>query len=120
MTSPISQVLIRVMGGAISRVAADATAFRFREVKHMYAAISLWFDRDDPGEQHRAWTRESFERIRPWSAGGGYVNHLDVDEGNARVRQAYGVETWAKLVALKRRLDPDNVLHLDQNVPPTG
>jgi FAD/FMN-containing dehydrogenase len=120
ITSPISQVLIRVMGGAISRVAADATAFRFREARHMYAAISLWFDRDDPGEQHRAWTRASFERISPWSAGGGYVNHLDVDEGNQRVRQAYGTETWARLVALKRRFDPDNVFHLNQNVPPTG
>ncbi len=49
----------------------------------------------------------------------GYVNHLDLDEGNERVRQAYGAETWARLVALKRRLDPDNVFHLNQNVPPS-
>ncbi|WP_245721775.1 BBE domain-containing protein [Nocardia crassostreae] len=56
----------------------------------------------------------------PWSAGGAYVNQLndETDEGLDRVRQAYGPATWNRLVALKRRMDADNVFHLNQNVPP--
>jgi FAD/FMN-containing dehydrogenase len=57
--------------------------------------------------------------MRPWSAGGGYINHL-CDEDSDRVREAYGPTTWARLVALKRRLDPDNVFQLNQNIPPSS
>jgi FAD/FMN-containing dehydrogenase len=118
-TSPMSQVLVRVMGGAIARVPADATAFRFREAAAMLTVSAMWPDPADSGEQHRAWCRAQWEALRPWSAGGGYVNHLG-DEGRTRVREAYGDETWQRLVALKRRWDPDNVFSRNQNIPPTG
>ncbi|WP_219416049.1 FAD-binding oxidoreductase [Pseudonocardia nigra] len=119
MTSPLSQVLVRIMGGAVGRVAPDATAFRYREAAAMLTLAAVWTDPADQGEEHRAWTRRSWEALRPWSAGGGYVNHL-CGEGPGRVREAYGERTWARLVALKRRLDPGNVFHLNQNVPPEG
>jgi FAD/FMN-containing dehydrogenase len=119
MTSPLSQVLVRIMGGAVGRVASDATAFRYREAAAMLTLAAVWTDPADPGEEHRAWTRRSWEAMRPWSAGGGYVNHL-CGEGPGRVREAYGERTWARLVALKRRLDPGNVFRLNQNVPPEG
>jgi hypothetical protein len=118
-TSPMSQVLLRVMGGAIARVPADATAFRFREAAAMLTISAMWPDPTDPGDVHRAWCRGQWEALRPWSAGGGYVNHLG-DEGGGRVRQAYGGDTWQRLVALKRRWDPDNVFSRNQNIPPTG
>lgn len=118
-TSPMSQVLIRVMGGAIARVRSDATAFRFRGANAMTTIAAMWPDVSDPGEQHRAWARTAWQRLRPWSAGGGYVNHL-CDEGAERVREAYGQPTWDRLVDLKRRYDPTNVFHLNQNIPPTG
>lgn len=117
MTSPMSQVLLRVMGGAVARVPGDATAFRFRTASHMVTIAALWPDHDDPGDAHREWCRDSWSALQPWSAGGGYVNHL-VDEGADRIKQAYGQETWVRLVALKRRWDPDNVFHLNQNIPP--
>jgi FAD/FMN-containing dehydrogenase len=118
-TSPMSQVLLRVMGGAIARVPADATAFRFRDAAAMLTISAMWPDPTDPGDEHRAWCRGQWEALRPWSAGGGYVNHLG-DEGRGRIREAYGSDTWQRLVALKRRWDPDNVFSRNQNVPPTG
>jgi FAD/FMN-containing dehydrogenase len=118
-TSPMSQVLVRIMGGAIARVPADATAFRFREAAAMLTVAAMWPNPADPGDQHRAWCRTQWEALRPWSAGGGYVNHLG-DEGRGRIHEAYGDDAWQRLVALKRRWDPDNVFALNQNIPPTG
>jgi FAD/FMN-containing dehydrogenase len=119
MTSPMSQVLLRIMGGAIARVPEDATAFRFRDAAAMLTLAALWPDPTDPGHQHRDWARTAWQQMRPWTAGGGYVNHL-CDEGSDRVREAYGPATWDRLVALKRRPDPDNVFQLNQNIPPNS
>jgi FAD/FMN-containing dehydrogenase len=119
MTSPMSQVLIRIMGGAIAQIPHDSTAFRFRTAQAMVTIAAMWPDVRDPGEQHRSWARSSWERLRPWSAGGGYVNHL-CDEGANRVREAYGEATWKRLAGLKRHYDPGNIFQLNQNVPPTG
>jgi FAD/FMN-containing dehydrogenase len=105
------------MGGAISRVPAGATAFRFRDAAAMVTLAAMWPEPADPGAAHTAWARDSWTALRPWSAGGGYVNHLG-DEGPARVREAYGEQTWARLVALKRRYDPTNLFTFNQNVPP--
>jgi FAD/FMN-containing dehydrogenase len=117
MTSPMSQVLLRIMGGAVARVSPDATAFRFRGASAMTTLAAVWPDTTDPGERHREWARASWQRLLPWSAGGGYVNHL-CDEGADRVREAYGEPTWKRLVGLKRRYDPRNVFQLNQNIPP--
>ena len=73
---------------------------------------------EGPDDPHVSWTRSTWQRLHPWSAGGSYVNHLAADEGNDRVREAYGAKTWDRLVALKRRVDPDNRFHLNQNISP--
>jgi FAD/FMN-containing dehydrogenase len=117
MTSPFNQVLVRRMGGAIADVGPEATAFRFRDSAYMLTIASGWDDGAD--EPHVEWTRRSWDRLHPWSCGGGYVNHLAADEGRDRVREAYGRTTWDRLVALKRRVDPDNVFHLNQNIDPS-
>ncbi len=116
MTSPFNQILVRRLGGAAGDVAADATAFRYRDAAHMLTIVSGWDEGDDA--PHVAWTRESWQRLQPWSCGGSYVNHLAADEGASRVREAYGQATWDRLVALKRQYDPDNVFHLNQNINP--
>ncbi|MBL1077055.1 FAD-binding oxidoreductase [Nocardia sp. 2] len=119
MTSPLSQVLVRVLGGRVARVPEGDTAFRFRSADSMVTFIAGWPDAADAGEPHREWARRAWEGLRPWSAGGCYVNHLGED-GPDRVREAYGPQTWQRLVALKRRLDPGNVFQLNQNIPPEG
>ncbi|MGN6723606.1 MAG: BBE domain-containing protein, partial [Marmoricola sp.] len=115
-TSPLSQTLLRVTGGVMSRIPEDATAFRHRGAASMATVVAMWPDPSDPGEPHKCWTRDALARLQPWSAGGGYVNHLG-DEGAGRVRQAYG-PNWKRLVELKRRVDPTNVFALNQNISP--
>jgi FAD/FMN-containing dehydrogenase len=83
----------------------------------MLTFSAVWPDPTDPGEIHREWTRTAWQRMRPWSAGGGYINHL-CEEGPDRVREAYGDETWTRLTQLKRRYDPHNVFQLNQKIPP--
>jgi FAD/FMN-containing dehydrogenase len=56
--------------------------------------------------------------MRHVSSGGAYVNQLDADEGFERLRAAYAERTWHRLVALKRRVDPDNLFRLNQNIAP--
>lgn len=117
MSSPFNQILLRRLGGAIADVDYAATAFRFRDARYMLTVAAGWDDgADDP---HVDWTRATWRRLRPWSSGGSYVNHLAADEGRDRVREAYGPATYDRLVALKRRMDPANVFHLNQNIDPT-
>ena len=71
------------------------------------------------GDEHVRWARESYAALEPFATGRTYVNFL-ADEGQARVRAAYGEERYARLVALKRAHDPDNVLRLNQNIDPGG
>lgn len=118
MSSPFNQILVRRLGGAIADVAPDATAFHFRDAAYMLTVASGWDA--GPDEPHISWSRRTWERLQPWSCGGGYVNHLAADESRDRVRAAYGPATWDRLVALKQRVDPANVFHLNQNVDPGG
>jgi FAD/FMN-containing dehydrogenase len=96
-----------------------ATAFRFRNARHILTVAAAWEPHDTRGGTHRQWCRDTWAALRPSSAGGGYVNHL-TEEGTDRTREAYGAETWEKLVALKRKYDPSNLFRMNQNVDPAG
>ncbi len=61
---------------------------------------------------------EAFEQMKPHSTGGAYVNFLG-DEGQERVRAAYGARKYQRLLQLKRRYDPDNFFRLNQNINPS-
>ena len=117
-TSPMSHLITARMGGAIERVSAEATAFRYRSAANLLWAIALWEDASDPGEQHRAWINEVMDAAAPLSMGAGYVNAVEGDADHARVRDAYGEETFARLRQVKRRWDPKNVFRLNANIPP--
>jgi Berberine and berberine like len=116
-TSTMSQVLVRHMGGATSRVAPDATAFRFRAAEHLLTLASVWQPDDAHPQRHRQWCRDAWASLRSASAGGAYVNHL-TDEGEDRTREAYGEQTWERLVTAKRRYDPTNLFRMNQNIRP--
>jgi FAD/FMN-containing dehydrogenase len=117
-TSPMSHLITARMGGEIERVPAEATAFRYRSAANLLWAIGLWEDASDPGDEHRAWVNEVMEAAAPFSIGAGYVNAIEGDEDAARVRDAYGEDTFARLRQVKRRWDPDNVFRLNANIPP--
>jgi FAD/FMN-containing dehydrogenase len=114
-TSPLSAVIILPMGGAIARVAPDATAFRHRDAGYCLELGAAWAGADADPRPHRRWSNDLWEAMRPWSVGA-EVNHL-LDEGRARVREAYG-DNYPRLRELKRTWDPDNVFRLNQNIPP--
>lgn len=119
-SSALSQVLLRHVGGATARVEPDATAFRFRHATHILTLAACWAPADPQRDQHRAWCRDAWAALRPASAGGSYVNQLGDDEGADRTREAYGSAHWERLVAVKRRYDPQNLFRMNQNISPQG
>jgi FAD/FMN-containing dehydrogenase len=113
--SPHSGSPIFQLGGAIARVGDDETAFNGRSAGHTIningvAETAAGYDAE------REWVRAFSTALEPHQVGV-YVNFL-MDEGEERVRQAYGPAKYDRLRALKRRYDPDNVFRLNQNIAP--
>ena len=102
-------------GGAIGEVGADETAFSQRDAVVEFVASTAW---TDPAEDETeiAASRRYGAAVEPF-ASGVYVNAL-ADEGNSGVRRAYRTEQLRRLTDLKARYDPDNVFHLNHNIPP--
>ena len=117
ITSPLSQISGWVVGGAVSRVAADATAVGEREFGFELNVVSAWPPSDANAERHVSWVRAGWDALRPY-ASGVYVNFLS-DEGAEGVETAYG-SRLARLVALKDRIDPTNVFRMNANIPPSA
>jgi FAD/FMN-containing dehydrogenase len=119
IVSPRSYIIVFQLGGAIARVGEHDTAYGQRDAAHNVNINAVCLDGDPAREEHADWTRDCFAALEPFSTGRAYVNFLG-DEGQARVRAAYGEERYARLVALKRAHDPDNVFRLNQNIDPGG
>jgi FAD/FMN-containing dehydrogenase len=113
--SPLSAVVMIPFGGAIARVEPDATAFYYRSARYSLTLLGAW-EHQSEDESNIAWLKDTFETARPYLAEGVYVNEL-FDEGQERVRQAYG-KTYSRLQELKRKYDPTNLFHLNQNIQP--
>jgi FAD/FMN-containing dehydrogenase len=108
---------LRVLGGAIERVPVDATAYAHRRRRIMVNVAALYEgDADKPAKER--WVTSFADSLRQGDDGA-YVNFL-VDEGPERVRAAYPGATWDRLAAIKRRYDPTNLFHRNQNIPPAG
>jgi FAD/FMN-containing dehydrogenase len=113
--SYLSQVELLSMGGAISRVAADATAFPHRDVTWLINIPATWKSPDETGRKID-WVRRTYAAVQPHATGGAYVNFMDADEESTI---SYGT-TLARLQALKATYDPDNVFRLNQNIEPVA
>jgi FAD/FMN-containing dehydrogenase len=114
---PPGQVLIESLHGAPADGDASSAAVGFRDAAFNVSAMASWRDAAlDP--RYIQWARETAAAIEPWSMSGGYVNYMQADEPIDRVRAAFGEQAFERLQALKRRHDPDNVLHRNQNIPP--
>jgi FAD/FMN-containing dehydrogenase len=115
MTSPLTAFPIFQLGGAVARVGEDETAFGGRTSGHTInvnatTATAEGFD------EERQWSRNFWKALEPYQTSV-YVNFL-MEEGEERVRQAYGAEKYARLKALKRKYDPGNFFRLNQNIRP--
>ena len=117
ITSPLSALLIEQFGGAVARVPANETAFAQRDAMFNLAIVSRWTDAATAAT-HTDWARQTSAAIRPFASGGVYVNYLG-EEGADRIKAAYGPK-YEKLVAVKRKYDPNNLFRVNQNIQPQG
>jgi FAD/FMN-containing dehydrogenase len=114
--SPLTAFPIWQMGGAVARVGDAETAFNGRRAGHTFN-ITAMTESADGFEQEREWARGLWSALEPHHSDSVYVNFL-MEEGEERVREAYGAEKYDRLKALKRKYDPENLFRLNQNIPP--
>jgi FAD/FMN-containing dehydrogenase len=116
-TAEMRAVQLRVLGGAMARVPADATASAHRQSKILVNVAAIYAS---PEEEpvHEAWATETTAALRQ-ADNGAHVNFVG-DEREGRVRAAYPDSTWTRLATIKRRYDPENLFRLNQNIAPAA
>ncbi|HUF47586.1 MAG TPA: FAD-binding oxidoreductase [Vicinamibacterales bacterium] len=115
--SPLGQIALEGFHGAGGRVPVTDTAFALRSDGFNALILSQWMDPagDAAG---LAWARESYAALQPFVGPQRYLNYLDRDDvGDAALAAVYG-PNLPRLQKLKAAYDPDNVFHLNLNIPP--
>jgi FAD/FMN-containing dehydrogenase len=110
-----STVHIYPINGACHRVAPDATAFAYRDATFATVIAGMWPD-SAQNEDNIAWVRGFYEATAPHSEEGGYINFMAGDDQD-RIRVNYR-DNYDRLADVKRKYDPDNLFHLNQNIRP--
>jgi hypothetical protein len=115
IASPLTVFSIYHLGGAVARVPEDETAFGGRDAGHTVNVIGITTS-GEGFEEEREWARGLWTALQP------HHQHVFVsflmDEGEDRIREAYGAAKYDRLKALKRKYDPHNFFRLNQNIPP--
>jgi FAD/FMN-containing dehydrogenase len=114
-TLPVTPVLTAPQGGAISRIAPDATAFPYREARHNLLVAAAWNDASGD-EAHLTWARAAWKNLESFTRGF-YVNDNNADISERRVLENYG-SNYARLATLKAKYDPSNLFRLNANIQP--
>lgn len=116
---PPGGIMIESLHGASKDADAPPGAVGFRGAAFNVSLMAVWTDPALDAEQI-GWARESAAVVEPWSFnGGGYVNYMQADEPIERLRATFGAETFDRLRKLKQQYDPRNILHRNQNIPPS-
>ena len=110
-----STVHIYPVNGACNRVEPDATAFAYRDATFATVIAGMWPDPAD-NEANIAWVRDYYDATAPLSEDGGYINFMSGDDHD-RIKSNYR-GNYDRLVEVKRKYDPDNAFHLNQNIRP--
>jgi FAD/FMN-containing dehydrogenase len=118
INSPLTSFPIWQMGGGeVARVGEDDTAFGGRQAAFTYN-IGASTATGEGFDEERQWVRDFYSALEEFQTGV-YVNFLaGTEEGDERIRAAYGPKKYERLKALKRQWDPDNFFRLNQNIPP--
>jgi hypothetical protein len=114
-------VIEHQLGGAVSRIDTNATAFNHRDVQQSFLCVGECTTQADADSCVR-WAREFWQAMQPYSTGAVYVNYLgqEADEGAERLKAAYGPQKYQRLAALKKKYDPTNLFRLNQNIKPAA
>jgi FAD/FMN-containing dehydrogenase len=115
LPSPQCEIFIGLIAGAPNRIAPGAMAYGHRDAKFVLNVHGRWDETKDD-QKCIAWAREFFKASAPYASDGAYVNFMTEEEGD-RVAAAYGAN-YDRLVEIKRRYDPENVFHMNQNIKP--
>ena len=109
------EIFLGLIAGAANRIPADATAYGHRGTQFVLNVHGRW---DHPADDARciAWARDFFKASAPYASAGAYVNFMTEEETD-RIAAAYG-SSYARLVQIKRKYDPDNIFHMNQNIQP--
>jgi FAD/FMN-containing dehydrogenase len=116
--SPLSAILIEQLGGAVSRVPRAGTAFDQRDSDYNLVIISRWANPAE-ADANVTWARKTSNAATPFTTGRVYVNYIGAGEAPDRVRAAFGADKFARLSTIKRKYDPKNIFHSNQNIPPS-
>jgi FAD/FMN-containing dehydrogenase len=119
--TPLCHMALEQMGGAVSRVGAEETAFDHRDRPFNFLCLGISADATQ-AEACVRWARGFWEAMQPFASGGVYVNYLgaEAEEGADRVRAAYGTAKYEWLAALKAAYDPANLFRMNQNIRPAS
>jgi FAD/FMN-containing dehydrogenase len=112
---PQTEIAVAQLGGAVSRVPMNATAYTHRDAQFVLNTHGRWADAAKDNECI-SWARNLFQAAAPYATGGAYVNFMTQEESD-RVRAAYG-GNYDRLVELKLRYDPTNLFCVNQNIAP--
>jgi hypothetical protein len=117
VTTPL--INFECFAGAPTRVREDETVFSHRKPSFNFTVESSW-DKAKGSDVDIAWVRGTWEAMKPFLSSGIYVNYMtdDKDEGQERVKAAFGAAKYERLVALKTQYDPTNFFQLNQNIKP--
>lgn len=106
------------INGAAARVGKHETAWNYRDAT--WAQVMVGVDPDPANnEKTISWTKNYYDALHPFSAGGAYVNFLMGDEGEERVKKTYG-DNYGRLVTIKNKYDPGNFFRVNQNIQPSS
>jgi FAD/FMN-containing dehydrogenase len=114
--SPLTQHLLLPWGGAMSRIAEDATPLAQRAARWVTHPFATWENPADD-DANIAWVRDYRAANAPFTNGGVYLNFIG-DEGDERIKAAYGAAKLDRLTAIKSEYDPSNVFAGNQNIRP--
>jgi FAD/FMN-containing dehydrogenase len=104
--------------GFASTVPVESAAWAYRSAHFTHNIFAM--DPDPANtEKNMAWVRAYYDALHPFSDPGGYLNFMMGDEGEDRIKATYG-DSYSRLAEIKKRYDPDNLFHLNQNVKPTA
>ncbi len=116
MTSPISQVLVTHMEGAVADVSETATPFYFRKAPYYLEILAKWAERESDEQRHVEWAEDFDAAMSPYSAGGSYINFLGAADAE-QVAASYGANL-DRLRAIKHQYDPANLFRVNHNIVP--
>jgi FAD/FMN-containing dehydrogenase len=105
------------INGAVHRVGRNDTAFSYRDMT--WSCVIVGVDQDPANaDMISHWAKEYWSALHPHTAGGGYVNFM-MEEGQERIRATYR-DNYQRLAAIKKKYDPQNLFHINQNIQPAG